>query len=97
LILPASIDSIKERNYRTDEHDCSASPSEKTGFFVISDQYAVLIDLHPRYLSHVIGIDSWQHPYRYQGERDHFTVRSVGPDGKVNTDDDIVVSGSKRQ
>jgi len=71
---------------------------KERGSFVISDQYSVVIDnLHPRYLTRVVRLDSWQRPYRYQGERDHFTLRSVGPDGKLNTDDDIVASSSKPQ
>jgi len=63
------------------------------GFYVVSEQQAVVIDhLNPRYLSQVIRIDPWHQPYRYQGDRDHFTLRSVGPDGKENTADDILVN-----
>jgi Type II secretion system (T2SS), protein G len=61
--------------------------------YVSSDSQAVLIDyLSPRYLSRVIRIDPWQEPYRYRGARDTFTLRSLGPDRKENTADDIVVS-----
>ena len=63
------------------------------GSFVISDKHSVLIDhLSPHYLGRVIRHDSWQRPFRYQGDREHFTLRSLGPDGKENTADDIVVS-----
>ena len=63
------------------------------GSFVISDKHSVLIDhLTPHYLHQVIRFDTWQHPFRYQGDREHFTLRSLGPDGKENTSDDIVVS-----
>ena len=63
------------------------------GSFVISDKHSVLIDhLSPHYLRRVIRHDSWQRPFRYQGDREHFTLRSLGPDGKENTTDDIVVS-----
>ncbi|MCM3874567.1 MAG: type II secretion system protein GspG [Pyrinomonadaceae bacterium] len=61
--------------------------------YVSSDSHAVLIDfLNPHYLSRVLRLDPWQEPYRYQGERDTFTLRSLGADRKENTADDIVVS-----
>ena len=64
------------------------------GFYVVSDSQAVLIDyLSPRYLVRVIRLDPWQNAYRYTGTRDSFTLRSIGPDGKENTDDDIVLTG----
>jgi hypothetical protein len=64
------------------------------GFYVESNTEAVLIDhLSPRYLSRVIRIDPWLRPYRYEGTRDHFTLRSAGLDGKENTNDDIVLNG----
>src|ERR1700752_115354 len=66
------------------------------GSYVVSDKQAVLIDhLSPRYLGHVMRVDPWHRPYRYEGETDRFTLRSLGPDGKPNTPDDVVVtSGS---
>jgi Type II secretion system (T2SS), protein G len=63
------------------------------GFYVASDQERVLIDhLSPKYLSRVVRVDPWQKPYEYLGDRDHFTLRSSGPDGKPNTADDVVLS-----
>lgn len=63
------------------------------GSFVVTDQHPALIDhLSPRYLAHVIRLDPWHNPYQYQGERAQFTLRSAGPDGKLNTGDDIVLS-----
>lgn len=60
------------------------------GFYVVSDKQAVAIDfLSPRYLTRVIRVDPWHKPYHYLGQRDHFTLRSSGPDGKVDTADDI--------
>lgn len=62
------------------------------GFYIVSDNQAVAIDhLSPRYLAQVIRVDPWGQPYKYQGERDRFTLRSAGPDGKVDTPDDILV------
>jgi len=64
------------------------------GSFVISDKESVLIDhLSPRYLTKVIRVDPWHRPYQYDGEPDRFSLRSLGPDGKPNTPDDIVLSG----
>jgi len=64
------------------------------GYFVVSDKESVLIDhLSPRYLVRVIRIDPWHHPYQYEGLQDRYSLRSLGPDGKPNTPDDIVVSG----
>lgn len=62
------------------------------GFYVVAETEAALIDqLAPRYLSKVIRVDPWQHPYLYQGTRFNFTLRSAGADGKPNTEDDIVI------
>jgi len=66
--------------------------------YVASDSHAVLIDyLSPRFLSRVIRLDPWREPYRYRGERDNFTLRSLGADHKENTADDIVITGSSRE
>ena len=67
------------------------------GFFVVSDKESVLIDhLSPQYLTRVIRLDPWHRPYRYDGEPERFSLRSLGPDGKEGTPDDIVVSGPSR-
>jgi hypothetical protein len=63
------------------------------GAYIVADQQRILMDhLTPHYLVHVIRVDPWRRPYQYQGERDHFTLRSGGPDGKANTPDDLVLS-----
>jgi len=69
----------------------------KRGFYVEAKSEAVLIDfLSPDYLSHVIRLDPWRRPYQYEGTRDHFTLKSAGPDGKDNTSDDIVLDSQTR-
>jgi hypothetical protein len=66
---------------------------QERGFYVVSDSQAVAMDhLSPRYLARVIRVDPWQQPYKYQGDRDHFTLRSAGPDRKADTPDDLVSS-----
>lgn len=66
---------------------------KERGAYVVSDSHAVLIDyLSPRYLPVVVRVDPWSQPYTYEGSNDHFTLRSLGADGKENTADDILVS-----
>ena len=63
------------------------------GFYVVSDKQSVAVDhLNPRYLPQIIRVDPWHQLYKYAGQRDHFTLRSSGPDGKDNTADDIEIS-----
>ena len=94
--VPATLDSLR-RAKTSEEMAVIASALDsyrrERGAFVISDKHSVLIDhLNPRYLRRVISADKWQRPFQYQGTQDHFTLRSLGPDGKENTPDDIVVS-----
>ncbi len=67
------------------------------GFYVVSDSQAVLIDhLSPRYLTKIIRVDPWNLPYKYDGQSDHFTIHSAGPDGKDQTADDVQFTGPVR-
>jgi hypothetical protein len=67
------------------------------GSYVEAKTEAVLIDfLSPAYLSNVSRLDPWRRPYRYEGTRDRFSLRSIGPDGKDNTADDVVLNGPAR-
>lgn len=66
---------------------------EERGAFVVSDKHPVLLDhLSPKYLGRVLRLDPWNNPYQYAGESNHFTLRSAGPDRKINTADDVVFS-----
>jgi Type II secretion system (T2SS), protein G len=94
--IPTAIAAVK-RSKATEDMKALASALElfrrERGSFVVSDQHPALIDhLSPRYMSQVIRLDPWHNPYQYQGERTHFTLRSAGPDGKLNTADDVVLS-----
>jgi Type II secretion system (T2SS), protein G len=63
------------------------------GSYVEAKTEAALIDqLNPRYLARIIRVDPWHRPYEYQGTRTSFLLRSVGPDGKIDTSDDIAIS-----
>jgi hypothetical protein len=95
--LAAAIDRAK-RAAATDELAIVAKAlgdfRRERGSFVVSDSESVLIDhLSPRYLARVIRVDPWHRPYQYDGQPDRYSLRSLGPDGKPNTPDDIVVSG----
>ena len=85
---------LEKQNRARAELQMMATALEKfrseRGFYVVADSHATAIDyLSPRYLPRVIRIDPWQQPYLYQGDRDHFTLRSTGPDRKPDTPDDI--------
>jgi hypothetical protein len=95
--LAAAIDQVK-RSAATDELSTIAKAlgdfRRERGSFVVSDSESVLIDhLSPHYLPRVIRVDPWHRPYKYEGQPDRYSLRSLGPDGKPNTPDDVVVSG----
>src|SRR6266446_3502506 len=88
----------KKRSQARSEMETMAQALERyrreRGFYVVSDSQAVLIDhLNPRYLSKIIRVDPWNHPYKYDGQRDRFALHSLGPDGKDQTGDDIQLTG----
>ena len=95
--VPAAMDQIKRSTASEDLSTIAKALSDfrrDRGSFVVSDKESVLIDhLSPRYLTRVIRIDPWHRPYHYEGQTDRYSLRSLGPDGKPNTADDIVVSG----
>ncbi|HEU5460322.1 MAG TPA: type II secretion system protein GspG [Pyrinomonadaceae bacterium] len=95
--LPAAMDQIKRSTASEELSRIAKALSDfrrDRGAFVISDKESVLIDhLSPRYLLRVIRVDPWHRPYHYEGHQDRYSLRSLGPDGKPNTPDDIVVSG----
>jgi hypothetical protein len=63
------------------------------GFYVTAKDSVVLSDhLSPRYLKHVIRLDPWHKPYRYEGADASYTLASDGPDGKPNTSDDVTLA-----
>ncbi len=95
--LPAAID-LAKRSAATDDLSTIAKAlgdyRRDRGYFVVSDKESVLIDhLSPQYLTRVIRVDPWHRPYQYDGQQDRFSLRSLGPDGKANTPDDVVVAG----
>ena len=95
--LPLAIDQVK-RSFANDDLSTIAKAlgdyRRDRGYFVVADKESVLIDhLSPKYLIRVIRVDPWHRPYQYDGQHDHYSLRSLGPDGKPNTPDDIIISG----
>ena len=63
------------------------------GSYVEAKTEAALVDfLSPRYLARVIRLDAWHRPYEYEGSRESYVLRSLGPDGKSGTSDDVVLA-----
>jgi Type II secretion system (T2SS), protein G len=95
--LPLAIDQVKRSTASNDLSMIAKALGDyrhDRGYFVVADQESVLIDhLSPKYLDRVIRVDPWHRPYQYEGQQDHYSLRSLGPDGKSNTPDDVVVSG----
>jgi hypothetical protein len=95
--LPLAIDQVKRSSANDDLSTIAKALGDyrrDRGSFVVADKESVLIDhLSPKYLTRVIRVDPWHRPYKYDGQQDHYSLRSLGPDGKPNTPDDIVVSG----
>lgn len=95
--LPAAIDEVKRSTASEDLSTLAKALGDyrrDRGYFVVSDKESVLIDhLSPRYLDRVIRVDPWHRPYQYDGQQDRYSLRSVGPDGKPNTPDDVVLAG----
>lgn len=95
--LPAAIDEVKRSSAAEDLSTIAKALGDfrrDRGYFVVADKESVLIDhLSPRYLTRIIRVDPWYRPYQYDGQQDRYSIRSLGPDGKPNTSDDIVVAG----
>lgn len=65
----------------------------ESGSYVEAKTEAALVDfLSPRYLARVIRLDAWHRPYEYEGSRESYVLRSLGPDGKSGTPDDVVLA-----
>ena len=66
------------------------------GFYVAADNNSALVDnLAPRYLSPVIRIDAWSREFEYKGTQSGYRLQSLGPDGRPNTGDEIVIENGQ--
>lgn len=99
--LVAAVNEEKQKLARTELESIAGALErfrKERGFYIVSDSHAVAIDhLSPRYLALIIRVDPWHQPYKYQGDRDRFTLRSTGPDGKAGTPDDISITETSKR
>ncbi len=66
------------------------------GSYVTADSGRHLIDaLAPRYLPMVMRLDAWSNEFAYRGTATTYKLSSLGPDGKTNTGDDIVIENGR--
>ena len=66
------------------------------GFYVVAATGAALVDnLAPRFLGSVIRLDAWSREFEYKGTATGYRLSSLGPDGKTNTADDIVIENGQ--
>ena len=62
------------------------------GFYVAVETGSALNDhLSPRYLPAPVRFDPWHRAYEYEGTPAGYVLRSLGPDGKPNTADDVTI------
>lgn len=66
------------------------------GHYVVADTGAALVDnLAPRYLNSVLRLDAWSREFEYKGAQAAYRLSSSGPDGKPDTEDDIVIENGQ--
>ena len=66
------------------------------GFYVAADTGAALVDnLVPRFLGSIIRLDAWSREFQYNGTAERYRLKSLGPDGKPDTGDDIVFENGR--
>jgi hypothetical protein len=66
------------------------------GSYVQAETGSALIDhLAPSYLSSIIRLDAWSRELIYKGSATSYRLSSFGPDGKPDTDDDIVFENGR--
>ena len=66
------------------------------GSYVQAETGSALIDhLAPSYLSSIIRLDAWSRELNYKGSSNSYRLSSLGPDGKADTDDDIVFENGR--
>ncbi|HSE38667.1 MAG TPA: type II secretion system protein GspG [Blastocatellia bacterium] len=68
----------------------------ESGSYVRADTGSALIDhLAPRYLNSIIRLDAWSRELSYIGTASSYRLVSLGADGKLDTDDDIVFENGR--
>lgn len=66
------------------------------GFYVAANNNSALVDnLAPRYLSPIIRLDAWSREFDYKGTEAGYRLQSLGPDGRPDTGDEIVIENGQ--
>jgi hypothetical protein len=66
------------------------------GFYVAADTNSALVDnLAPRYLSPIIRLDAWSREFEYRGTETGYRLASLGPDGKPDTGDELIIENGQ--
>ncbi len=68
----------------------------KRGGYVVAGDIVGLTDaLMPEFVTRLVRRDGWNRELQYQGTAERFRLASLGPDGKPNTTDDIIVASTR--
>jgi hypothetical protein len=66
------------------------------GHYVAAKTASALIDnIAPAYLGSVIRRDAWSHEFQYSGDASRYRLVSLGPDGRADTGDEIVIENGE--
>ena len=66
------------------------------GGYVAAENNVKLIDqLAPNYLPHIIRLDAWSREFEYKGTATTYRLASIGPDGKADSGDEIVIENGQ--
>ncbi|HSE97573.1 MAG TPA: type II secretion system protein GspG [Blastocatellia bacterium] len=66
------------------------------GFYVAADTGSALVDhLAPNYMVTVLRLDAWSQEFQYRGTTSGYRLSSLGPDGRPDTGDDIVIENGQ--
>ena len=93
--LVRALDAAKVERANSDLQTLAAALEayrRERGSYVVADTGVALVDhLNPRFTPLYVRFDPWHRPYEYEGTPRSFTLRSLGPDGKPNTTDDVTL------
>jgi hypothetical protein len=66
------------------------------GRYVAAENNVKLIDqLAPTYLQQIIRLDAWSREFEYKGTTTGYRLASIGPDGKADSGDEIVIENGQ--
>jgi hypothetical protein len=94
--LRRALDAEKSTRARVDLDALAAGVEayrRSRGFLPASDSVTALVDaISPEFQPRVVRLDPWDHPYYYRQNGGAYRLGSPGPDGEIETADDVVLS-----